>query len=792
MVVAFLLIPLRALALPAVDVLNMPPRLNLAADLEYLEDPEREFTLSDVQGRFADRFTPGNGQTLNKGYTNSAYWLHVRLSNSAKSLATIRRAVLQLDYPMLDDIEIYVVRQEVAEGYWHSGDLFPASSRPIEHGTFVFPVEMGPNTIKDIYLCVKGSSSMRLPLILWDELEFHKAERTSALLHGLFYGILMLMAFYNLCLFISVRDINYLLYVGYTCSITLFQSIMIGDAPVYLWGEFPAINEHIMPVSIALTAAFLIYFSYRVLDFSQHSPRIGIFLKYLGGFQILLLAAALTLPYGPSIRTASVDALLVCLCIIVVAVYAAIQRERSAIYFLFAWLMLLTGAIVLALVSLGMMPANAFTTNAFYFGNTIEVTLLSLSLAERMRFSLQARVDAEQRVNEALTNVNAALKESNTLKDEFLATISHELRTPMNGVIGSIDQLKQPGDEENQHRLISTADQSAHHLMSLLDSVLTYTELASGKLLLEKQVISINRLLEGLESVFQPLCKQKALTLTIECEQGLPLLSGDERRLEQMLAILLDNAVKFTARGGVELLVRRLPSENNNQEKILFSVIDSGIGITEAASRHIFEKFRQANGAFSRGHGGLGIGLAIVKELALAMKAEVDFDSVENEGSVFNLRVTLDHAPENFVSSPVPEITFTIAQPTVMIVEDNPTNQLVLKGILKNLGISVLTANNGEEALALMQSEPMDAILMDCQMPVMDGFAATVAIRQLPHPLCNTPIIAVTANAMAQDKARCLDVGMNDYLSKPVNTALLKEKLAYWLARAPHPKQLAA
>lgn len=784
--------PLTCHAITPIDVLSMADSQSVSASIEYLEDPQRILTLSDVQGEYANRFIPGTEQTLNKGYTQSAFWLHLQLQNSAQSLATSRRVVVQLDYPMLDDIEFYIVNQDVAEGYWHTGDLFPASSRPIDHGTFVFPLAMEPDTVKDIYLRIQGSSSMRMPVMLWDELAFHKAQRTSALIHGLFYGILLLMAFYNLCLFISVRDLNYLLYVGYTLSISLLQSTMIGDAPVYLWGEYPFLNEHLVPTSIALTAAFIIFFSHRVLDLTTITPRISRFVKMLGYAQLILIVMSILLPYGIMIRVTSVDALIVCTSIICIAVYAALLKDRSAIYFLFAWLMLLAGAIVLALVSLGVLPANAFTVNAFYVGNTIEVTLLSLSLAERMRRSLQAKVKAEQRANEALVDVNLALQESNTLKDEFLATISHELRTPMNGVMGSIDQLKHPNDAENQQRLVRCADQSAQDLMSLLDSVLTYTELASGKLIIENRPFSIARMVKEAEAAYAPLCKQKGLAFSVVCVENLPPLLGDARRIQQVIYTLLDNAVKFTARGSVELLVRRLPTDQPSHETVLFSVIDSGIGIAENARSHIFEKFRQADGAFNRGHGGLGIGLAICKELTTALQGEIDFDSVENEGSVFNVRLTLAHAPAEHVEVITVNGVADKRKPTVMVVEDNPTNQLVLKGILKKLGVDVLTANNGEEALQILGNENIDTILMDCQMPIMDGFAATEAIRQMSAPHSSIPIIAVTANAMAQDKERCLAVGMNDYMSKPVNTGLLKEKLIYWLARSPSPKQLAA
>ncbi|HVK99803.1 MAG TPA: response regulator, partial [Dongiaceae bacterium] len=225
--------------------------------------------------------------------------------------------------------------------------------------------------------------------------------------------------------------------------------------------------------------------------------------------------------------------------------------------------------------------------------------------------------------------------------------------------------------------------------------------------------------------------------------------------------------------------------QSRNRAKLDFQVTDSGIGMMEGTDAVIFDRFRQLEGSFSRGFGGLGIGLATSREIARLMQAELTFQSRPNQGTQFSFVVEFPFAAKSATprkTEPVQRDWQQLAQGRLaLIVEDNPVNQMVLKASLTKLGLRTLVANNGDEAIAMVLAQPVDIVLMDCQMPVLDGFEATRAIRQLGDDRSLVPIIAITANAMSKDRERCVEAGMNDYMSKPVDMQELKEKLLKWL-----------
>src|SRR5690606_4519811 len=251
------------------------------------------------------------------------------------------------------------------------------------------------------------------------------------------------------------------------------------------------------------------------------------------------------------------------------------------------------------------------------------------------------------------------------------------------------------------------------------------------------------------------------------------VLVSDVVRVSQILNNLLDNAIKFTTHGQVEVRIQgELSDPERGDFQLLMHVCDTGIGIEPEILALIFERFRQVEGAFNRGYGGLGIGLAVIKALLDHLDGSIDVESAVGKGSTFRVhipcRVQTRQEQAVQIATDVPATTNPVHGLCVLVVEDNAVNLLVLKGLLKKQGFEVLSADNGLQAVELMRSRDVDIILMDCQMPVMDGFEATQQIRALPEPKNRVPIIAVTANAMSQDRERCILVGMNDYTSKPI------------------------
>lgn len=757
--------------------------------VSFLEDARGELRPEELLRGERDRMLQQNqGRNFSFGMSSSTYWLMFELSNNGLGDdSTSMQRLLEVSYPPLDRITLYYFDSQGNLQQIESGDTLPFLSRPIVHTGYVFPLNINMGETRRFLLQVNSQGSLRVPMTLWEPDYFHEQTRSMMLLHGIYFGIVALMFVYNLILFLFIRDQTYLYYIVYIAALTFFQSNYTGFAFQYLWPGQPQLNNPIIIYSIWTVQIFAAQFTRRVLDSATTQPRLDKVIRRLGTTAIVMMLLTPVLSYHLTLYAALISALINIAVILAAAIINAARGMRTARLFLIAWSAFLLGAMILGGVALGVLPVNVFTSNALIIGSAIEVTLLSLSLADRMNQIERERTRAEQEAKNALLSVNRALLESNKLKDEFLNTISHEMRTPMHGVLSSIDHIRHQDESRKRELFVDSAERSAQQMMMLIDSVLNYTELHSSSFKLEQGTFTLSRLAESLDDLFRKQAEAKGLHFSIEMQPDVPdLLIGDFRRTQQILASLLSNAVKFTHQGFVRLTIALITIDDRRcRAKIEFRVTDSGIGILEGTESIIFDRFRQLDSSFSRGFGGLGIGLATSKQIARLMQAELGFQSRPNEGSTFRLVAEFPFSPKNSARRKAEVLQRQwqdLAQDRLaLIVEDNPVNQMVLKASLTKLGLRTLLASNGNEAITQLLAHPVDIILMDCQMPVLDGFEATRAIRQLSNDKSQVPIIAITANAMSKDRERCVEAGMNDYMSKPVNMHELKEKLLKWL-----------
>lgn len=757
--------------------------------VSFLKDARGELRPEELLRGERDRMLQENqGRNFSFGMSSSTYWLMFELSNHGLGdESTSMQRLLEVSYPPLDRITLYYFDSQGNLRQIESGDTLPFHSRPIVHTGYVFPLDINMGETRRFLLQVNSQGSLRVPMTLWEPDYFHEQTRSMMLLHGIYFGIVALMFVYNLILFLFIRDQTYLYYIVYIAALTFFQSNYTGFAFQYLWPGQPQLNNPIIIYSIWTVQIFAAQFTRRVLDSATTQPRLDKVIRRLGTTAIVMMLLTPVLSYHLTLYAALISALINIAVILAAAIINAARGMRTARLFLIAWSAFLLGAMILGGVALGVLPANVFTSNALIIGSAIEVTLLSLSLADRMNQIERERTRAEQEAKNALLSVNRALLESNKLKDEFLNTISHEMRTPMHGVLSSIDHIRHQDESRKRELFVDSAERSAQQMMMLIDSVLNYTELHSSSFKLEQGTFTLSRLAESLDELFRKQAETKGLHFSIEMQPDVPdLLIGDFRRIQQILASLLSNAVKFTHQGFVRLTIALVTIDDRRcRAKIEFRVTDSGIGILEGTESIIFDRFRQLDSSFSRGFGGLGIGLATSKQIARLMQAELGFQSRPNEGSTFRLVAEFPFSPKNSARRKAEALQRQwqdLAQDRLaLIVEDNPVNQMVLKASLTKLGLRTLLASNGNEAITQLLAHPVDIILMDCQMPVLDGFEATRAIRQLANDKSQVPIIAITANAMSKDRERCVEAGMNDYMSKPVNMHELKEKLLKWL-----------
>ncbi len=765
--------------------------LPLGQSMYVFEDVRGDASIDDiaspaVQGSFRLHDKP----VLNAGYSRSVFWLRLDLHYLPRQAQGDRNWLLELAYPPLDHLELYL--PDEAGGFvlaQRTGDSLPFDTRQIRQHNYLFELNLEPNQSKRIYLRLESQGSIQAPLTLWAPNAYLEEQPARIYVLGIIYGVLLVMLVYNLFIFLSVRDTSYLYYILYIASFGLYQVSVNGAGIEYFWPNNPWWANAATPFLIGSAALFGCQFARSFLHTSEHSPWVDRLLLLLMACGAVVMILALSVSYATALRLATYLALLFTVVIFAAGVLAWLRGMRVARYFIFAWTAFLIGGIVNTLMVLGYLPNVFLTMYASQIGSALEVGLLSLALADRINAMKEERTRILQEAGRKLETLNQELADSNRFKDEFLATVTHELRTPMNGVIGSLELMQTVKMDIELEQYQKTAAASARDMMRMVNDILALTELQAGKLYPRRETFSLRGLFDGLRAQYAARAEDKGLTFALELDDNLPdTLEGDAAKLAQALGYLLDNAIKFTGQGGVTLQVGRVGSVGSNLP-LSVVVSDTGIGFAPGDG-DLYQRFHQLDGSMTRKYGGLGIGLAICRQLVDLLGGVLSHESQPGQGSRFRLDVPLTLPLQPQVSDVRPArpqggaLQRQAQQCTVLIVEDNAINQLVTRGMLLKLGYRVRTADNGAEALELLRSETVDAVLLDCQMPVMDGFATCRALRALPG-CAELPVLAITAHSHSGDRERCLAAGMSDYLAKPVKFDELRVLLHDWVLCRP-------
>lgn len=625
-------------------VLSQETRSRNAGEVAvFLEDPSGQMTLPDIQQAFDEGRFEKTEDELDFGFTRSAVWVRFDLENTQDQEQTI---VLNSGYPLVDRIVFYELD---AHGQYLTqrslGDTLPFYDRVIQVRTFSYEVRIPAGQRKQIYVRATTTGSASIPIVAYTYRAFAEQLHNQSTVNGVFYGILFGLIFYNLFLFFSTRERQYVLYSVMAASNLGFALTSDGVGFIF-WPESIHWQQIALYQFLCLISISGILFSTSILNAKLHCPRLNkfLFMWAMGfvGFGLVLAITSATVLFPVVLLSTLVS--------IVGVVSLGLIRMRQgyapARIFLLAWSVMLFSAFFGVLSAMKVIGAYSMMPYFQKLGITTEMFFLSWALASRINMLKLAESNALQAAQVAQMQSQA--------KSEFLAKMSHEIRTPMNGVLGMTELLQGSTLNPSQTNYVRTIQTSGQALLGVINDILDYSKIEAGKMTVERREFCLEELLDDMECMFDNCASEKSLPLLIQLPPDVPtMMQGDETRLRQVLVNLLGNAFKFTAQGHITLRVARC---TDNPGQIRFSVQDTGIGIEKDAQVTLFESFAQEDAAVTRQYGGTGLGLTICDQLVTLMGGSLRVDSQKGVGSTFYFSL-----PGVLASEPSPELSLGLS-----------------------------------------------------------------------------------------------------------------------------------
>ena len=766
-------------------------------------------TIKDIlDEKHQQQFKSSNSFPINAGFSKSTAWVKVTYKDN-RTIDYANDLVLELSNPLLDHIEVYRQFNDSLTAY-KTGALEPYKDREIDNDYFVFRLPAAlikPNTV---YLKIRSETPLIIPLYIKSIYGSFSSGSLFSYESRVFVSMLLLITGYNVLLSFTQRDLQQYYYLAWYSMATITCCLLMGIAQRYLGDQATWFTEH-LGVMASIAAAMLLVHAAAYVQINKHSPllyKLTLFIAVIFGLNSLIIL-------GTDHRLWQWTLFLCCISgIITLAIitYGIYLKQSMAWFGVIVFSPTFIGISIYTFASANIIESNWLTLNSLFIGITL--TGVTIAAAAGNKVSMERnRTQALETINrKALEKNNALLKKTNAAKDAFLSTISHELRTPLNGASGALALLEssaQSAAEANNIAIPDEADslfkvinQSINDMISLINSIIGFSELHTEHAKIHKGYFSpYNSIISIIEK------RKKAITnneidmhISIESLLAIEVLS-DEEKYEKIIGNIFDNAIKFTHDGSITI-VGKIESSEKEPAKLIVSIIDTGIGIAESEIETIIEPFSQGDQSYSRKYEGLGIGLAICKKTLALLGGDLKVTSELGKGTCVQITFEIIGSrcrPEieqsslqltnlHTISAPIrvseneeiPSANQHLDDLCILIVEDNKVNQLIAKKMLQRRGFTPIVAENGAIAVDLFRKQEIDLILMDCQMPIMDGFEATRQIRALTTDDALLPIIAVTANTSDEDRRKCKECGMNEILEKPISYDTLMLIIDKW------------
>lgn len=737
---------------------------------------QKEYDFDEIRNNPNLSFVPLSSLEENVGFSNDHYWLNFSLENPSPEATEY---FLETARPITDVVDLYLVQDDGSVNYEQSGDKIPFAEKSLQHRKSIFDIKLAPHQKVQAYIHIKSDGEVvMLPLKLYQKDQFINLTYKEQIFYGFFYGILILACIIYLFFFFALKDRAFIYYGLYVLFIALMQFSLDGFFHQYFTPQGGWLSDRAVLLTAFISLFFFGIYGDKFLNLKENSTFLHASRKFLS---VAIISGTLLLMTVPSLfqycyPLANAIGIFVLVHMIASLMVMKVKGMKVDPYFVVGISFLVFGFVVFILNNFNTIENSFVTDNGAKFGIGFEIIFLSISMSNRIR---SLRMENEK--NQLLALQRA--EDMNEIKSSFLSNISHELRTPLNLIMGVATALQQNKEEEDLEEKCKLILSSSKNLLGYIEDILDFTVIEKGNQELKEVSFDLPSTLEKVVKIQRPKAEAKNLDFKFEIPESLPnRIVGDKGKLVQILNHLLDNAIKFTNSGSVEVNIH---AKRKGKEAIhlAFEIKDTGIGISKEKMSTIFESFTKKSFMDKREFSGLGLGLYIVKTYVDLQDGAIDIKNNAQQGITCHLglgfEVDEDHMELSQDVQMAPLNAASLEPSRILLVEDNKMNQTVVKLLFKKCeNVSLTIANHGKEALEIMEKQRFDLVLMDLQMPEMDGFETTSMIRS---GRCNCdaqiPIIVLTADNTSDTRKEIFRLGANDLLTKPVNGAVLFSKI---------------